>query len=193
MATDTDQVAGIVLSPVTPRTFSRLLAINSPFVRVKAEAGKADVRNYIWIHHPKFTVDPLKRDKAQAEVFAEIQRNIAPSWNRWKYSKQGCQTREAAGYAIAAGMISELMEVAFADNPPPSGSGSSPVASLEAQFVDTFASCYHQWPLETPIRDTPLRVLYQLLRCQNGTDFDADEAAVIAEDLAKLNAHKLNN
>ena len=190
-----DTVAGMRLHAMTPRTYSRLIVVQSPFLQAGAAIRQADVQGYVWAHSPRFTDDPDAVRIARAGVLAHLHRNLAPRWLRWRYSRAAWHDMTAAAYALAASEIRELVDVAFADAPPQKqDDGRAPVASLEAQFVDMFAERYRVWPLETPIRDTPLRVLYQLIRCQHGTDFDADEARVIAEDLrirneAELAAH----
>lgn len=89
-------------------------------------------------------------------------------------------------YAMAGQQIAEILAESFADAPPPTGTGSGVGASLEAQFIDLFAREYGWTPERTSA--TPIRQLYQFLRCINRTDFDADEARIIAEDLAAANA-----
>jgi hypothetical protein len=186
MCMDYDIVAGLQLRAMTPASYSRLTVIGSPFT-YRGEASTGDVRNYVWLHSPEFTACPQRAEKARAAVLARLDRNIAPAWQRWRYSRRARHTLIAAGYAIAAAKIAELCEVAFADAPPPGGKGPTVGASLEAQFIDTFASAYHRWPLATSVSDTPLRKLYQLLRCINGGDFDAEEADIIAADLKAEN------
>jgi hypothetical protein len=183
-----DVVSGVRLVAMTPRTYSRLIVLASPFLQRGASVTQRDVQNYVWAHHPAFTDDPVAGPRVRAEVVAQFDRHLIPPWWKWRYSRAGLHDFTAAAYALAASEIRELTEVAFADAPPQDlESGRAPVASLEAQFVDMLAGCYRQWPLETPIRDTPLRVLYQLIRCQKGIDFDPDESAVIAEELRQLN------
>jgi hypothetical protein len=182
MCMEHDIIAGMYLRPLTPATYSMLTAIGSPFP-VKGQAGSGAVRTYVWLHSDLFTTDPRKADRARAKVFAELDRRIAPPWRRWRYSRAGWQTLIAAGYAVAAAKIAEIFEVAFADAPPPGRKGPTVGASLEAQFIDTFAGAYAQWPFPTSISNTPLRKLYQLLRCMNGGDFNPDEAEIIAAEL----------
>jgi hypothetical protein len=186
MVLDHDTVAGMTLRAITPRSYSMLCVIGSPFL-AGAPGGVADVRNYVWLHSPDFTVDPRRADGARAKVMAELERNILPPWLRWRYSRRRVHDLTAAGYAIASAKIGEIFEETFADGPAPGNGGPRVGASLEAQFLEIFAQ-WPRWPLETPVSFTPLRKLYQLLRCANGGDFDSREADIIAEELARDNA-----
>jgi len=190
MVSDWDYVAGLALRPLCPRTYSRLMVVDSPFLRGSAAASRADVRTYCWIHSPTFTESPQNAPAARAELLRQLDDSIDPPWQRWRRSRAARSDLVAAGWAIAASEIAELIEVAFADMPPSKGEndGRAPVASFEAQMIDVMATAYPVWPLATAIRETPLRILYQLMRCQNGVDYDADEAAVIAADLAARNS-----
>lgn len=191
MVSDWDSVAGLRIHALTPRTHSRLVALGSPFLYGSAVVTQADVRDYLWAHWPDFADDETA-GRSRAAFGARVAIALAPPWRRWRHSRTSWGHFVAAGYALAASEIRELVGVAFADSPPPRGDESSaPVASLEAQFVDYFAALYQQWPLETQVRDTPLRVLYQLMRCQSGIDYDAAEAEIIAEDLRKRNESAL--
>ena len=188
MVSDWDYVAGLRIHAMTPRTHSRLVAVGSPFLRGDVPIAPADVRDYLWSHWPHFTDNAADAKRRKVRFNARVAMAISPPWRRWRHSRASWAQFVAVGYALAASEIRELVGVAFADSPPSSGENSSaPVASLEAQFIDYFAELYRKWPLETAIRDTPLRVLYQLMRCQSRTDYDAAEAAIIAEDLRQRN------
>lgn len=166
MCTDEDFVLGLRLRAMTPASYSRLFAIGSPFL-ARSEANQADVRNYVWFHSPEFTTAPELAGKAKEAALARLDMMIASPWMRWRLSRQRLSDHIAAGYAIAIANIREIVTETFADN---RGSGKEMArplpATLEAQMVDGFSSEYARWPFETSISDTPLRKLYQLMRCQ---------------------------
>ena len=176
-----DTVLGITLRPLTPASYSRLFAIGNAFLFGGLEPTVDDIRNYIWFHAPGFTDDPRQAAAAKAGILGQLERYIFPPWLAWRYSRAAQRTRRAAGYALAATKIAEIVNESFADIPPPGPPGPSIGATLEAQFIDVFAREYRWYPERTS--NTPIRQLYQFLRCINRTDFDADEARIIAEDL----------
>ena len=179
MVSDSDTILGFTVSALTPATYSRLLVVGSPFLYRQSGTDR-DVRDYLWIHWPEFSLDPRAKEK-----FARaLQRRIAPAWLRWRHSRASWHDRTAALYALASLRIADLCAIAFADEGPARG-GKHVSATLEAQYIDVFAERYRWEPERT--RHTPIRQLNQLLNCINGSDFDCSEAAVIAEELRAAN------
>lgn len=185
MVVEHDTVAGLRLQPITPRSYSMLLALGSPFA-YRQPGGAADVRNYVWLHCSRFTMDPTRSDSEREKALAALERNILPAWHRWRYSRRKQHDIRATGYAVAAARIAEILEETFADAPAPGRGGPAVGASLEAQFLEVFAQ-WPTWPLPTSVSSTPLRKLYQLLRAMNGGDFNNNEADLIAEELRRDN------
>jgi hypothetical protein len=88
--------------------------------------------------------------------------------------------------------IRQIVEDTFADCPMPGerDAGAPPrlAAALEAQYMHLFSCSFHFWPLATPIRHTPIRVLAQMARCLDRADyFDPEEARLDESYLSLLN------
>jgi hypothetical protein len=181
-----DLVMGLYLRPITPASFSMLLATGNAFTLAGIEPRIADIRDYIWFHSSGFTTDLTRAKAEKSAVMAKLERHALPPWRAWRYSRASRLSIRSMAYALAGNQIAEIVAESFADAPPPSSGGGGVGASLEAQFIDLFAREYG-WEPER-ISATPIRQLYQFLRCINPTDYDADEARIIAEDLAAANA-----
>ena len=187
MVSDFDTILALQFRAISPASFSRLVVIGSPFLDAsgQAEAGAADVRDYLWNHALEF--DPS--GAGRSAWIASLERHLFPPWLRWRYSARRWHDRKAVIYAQAIAQIRELVRVAFADEPPPGSDGARIRASLEAGMVDAFARMYGWDPEKT--RAMPLRRLYQYLACSDRIDFDAEEAATIAEELRKANEGRM--
>lgn len=183
-----DYVLGQEVRPLTPRTFSMLLAVDCHFI-VGGRATEGDVRNYLWFHSPDWChsgVAGWQRRKAQAirpllrELASPIRRAMGLPLDLARYG---------AALALAVADVRRLVEEAFADCPAGSGDGVA-VATMEAQMVNTFAREYH-WTAEQT-RNTPLRQLFQLLRClraSRGEDVgDRGEQEILAAHIARKQA-----
>lgn len=150
-----EYVVGISLRPVTLETHRMLKAINSPYIRGET-ALEGDVRNFIWFHSRWFTTWRL---------FAKPLRWFALlPFNALLHGRPGLQ-HYAAVIAMASNDISRILTDTFADVPAADTSGPrmAPGASIEAQLVHLFLKHYG-WP-ESRTRKTPLRQLFQFMRC----------------------------
>lgn len=182
MVADYDRVGGMILNPITPASWSRLVALRSPFTW-DGDAEASDVRNYVWFHSPRFTIDPGSAAAAQARVYKEFDARVAFGRQLWLCTPKRRRSWVLSGYELAKAQIATIVEETFADSQPQASTSPRIAASLEASMIDLFARQYATWPFPTPIRDTPLRKLYQLLRCINGGDYEKTEADIIAEEL----------
>lgn len=181
MVSEYDEILGFTVRALSPATHSRLVVIDSPFL-YRVAGGASDVRDYLWFHWPAFDAQGLGRDAFQRALEARIN----PPWRGWRTSRAARHDIVAAAYARASIQIQELCTIAFADDGPGGEGGKRVSAALEAQLIDIFAERYRWEPDRT--RHTPLRQLYQLLNCINGSDFDRSEVDVIAEELRQANA-----
>jgi hypothetical protein len=180
-----DYVLGAEVLPLTPRTFSMLLAVDSHFI-LGGRATEGDVRNYLWFHSPRWChsgVPGWQRRKAMAlrPLFVEL----ASPWRR----RMGLPVdlpRYQAALALAVADIRRLVEDAFADCPAGGGDGVA-IATMEAQLVTAFARELH-WSADFT-RNQPLRQLFQLLRCirsARGEDVnDRGEQEILAAHLRR--------
>ena len=190
-----DYVLGIPVRPLTPATFSMLRAVGSHFVCGGAPT-EGDVRNYLWFHSPDWcniTVKGWERRKARA--LAPLMRQLANPWRR-RLGLRLDVPRYSATLLLAITDIRKIVEDAFADIPAASAGNSAPLACLEANLIHCLAKGYGWTPERT--RATPLRQLFQLVRCiraSNGEDVcDAGEQQLLADHIrqrqAKLDAQK---
>lgn len=181
----------MAVNPITPATWSILVGIESPFI-TGGDANEQDVRNFVLFHLPEYDAD---RPKSGAWL---------RFLSRWRLEcallpakTPRAQRNHVRAHNILAAMsdVRRIVNETFADVPMPGDrdplATPSLAASLEAQFLHLFASHYVQWPLATPIRHTPIRVLTQLARCIDRADyFDRAEAELDAEYLRALNPVK---
>lgn len=184
-----DLVCGIPCNPITPQSFSSLLALGSRFICGGGQPGEGDIRNYLWIHSPEF--EPGNSRRVQRKRAAVVAQFTAMGRKQWLgvFRVPHLHTYVAA-MALAINDIARLVDDALADAPISNTMGSKPAkATLEAQLIDLFAQAYHWPPSRT--RAMPLRQLYQLVNLINGDDKpDAQEAEIIAAHLRKLNEPK---
>lgn len=183
-----DYVLGQEVRPLTPRTFSMLVAVGSHFV-VGGRATEGDVRNYLWFHSPAWChsgVNGWARSKAR--VLRPLLCELAPRRVRWLGFQLDLDCYSAA-LALAIADIRRLIDDAFADCPA-GRSGGAAIATVEAEMINVFAREYC-WPMERT-RNTPLRQLFQLLRCvraSHGDDIgDRGEQEILAAHLRKRQA-----
>lgn len=183
-----DYVLGQEVCPLTPRTFSMLLAVGSHFV-AGGRATEGDVRNYLWFHSPAWChsgVPGWHRRKERAlrplvrQLASPVRRALGLSLDLERYG---------AALALAVADIRRIIDEAFVDCPAGGGDGAA-VASLEAQMVAAFAKEL-RWPAEQT-RNTPLRQLFQLLRClraSRGEDVgDRGEQEILASHMRRRQA-----
>lgn len=181
-----DNVCGIPCNPITPQSFTMLLALGSRFVCGGGQPGEGDIRNYLWIHSPEFEPGNSWRIRRKRErVVSKFTALGRKAWLR-VFRAPDIHTYVAA-MAFAINDIARLVEDALADAPASSGIGQKPArATLEAQMIDIFAQAYQWTPKRT--RTTPLRQLYQLIRLINADhNPDAREAEIIGAHLLALN------
>jgi hypothetical protein len=181
-----EYVFGIEVKPLTPATFSMLLATGNRFLSSDAP-GEADIRNYLWFHSPLYAhcgvrTWPLRKRWA----LRRFTRHCAQPWRRW-LGLQPSVAHYGATLLMAATDIRGLINAAFADAAPASGSASAPIATLEGQLIHLFAQTY-QWAPERT-RRTPLRQLFQLhrlIRSGSGDEVrDATEEHMLAAHLRR--------
>jgi hypothetical protein len=156
-----DYVIGQEVRPLTPRTFSMLVAVDSHFI-LGGRATEGDVRNYLWFHSPQWChAGTPGWQRAKAMALRPLFRELASPWRR----RMGLPLdlpRYQAALALAVADIRRIVEDAFADCPAGSSDGAA-IATMEAQMIASFARELH-WPAEYT-RHQPLRQLFQLLRC----------------------------
>ncbi len=175
-----DTILSFRFHPLTPASYSRLILIESPFLWQRNPAPSA-VRDYLWNHWPQFD----EAGEGRNAFLRAIERRICPPWLSWGFTRDAWEQRRAKGYVVASAQISELVAVAFADLPAPGDGTRRICASLEAQMIELFAARYRWVPERT--RTTPLRQLYQFIRCNDSSDYAAEDAAIIAADLRREN------
>lgn len=190
-----DYVLGIEVRPITPATFSMLRAVGSHFI-VGGRPTEGDVRNYIWFHSADWcnsSIPGWSRRKARA--LAPLLRQLANPWRR-RFGLRLDVPRYSAALLLAITDIRKIVDDAFADIPAESAANQAPLACLEANLIHSFAKGYGWAPERT--RHTPLRQLFQLLRCLRasaGEDVrDEGENRILANHLrqrqARLDAEK---
>lgn len=180
-----DYVLGQEVRPLTPRTFSMLVAVDCHFI-LGGRATEGDVRNYLWFHSPRWRHAGTPRWQSEKRrALRPLFRELASPWRR-VLGLPLDMPRYAAALALAVADIRRLVEDAFADCPAGSGDGAA-IATLEAQLVSAFARELH-WPADYT-RNQPLRQLFQLLRClrsARGEDVgDRGEQEILAAHLRR--------
>lgn len=179
-----EYVLGQPVCPLTPATFSKLLAMASPFVSGGVPSGE-DVAVYLWLHSPEYSHCGVVGWQARKRhALRSFSRELHQPWRRWVGLKPS-RERIGAVIAIATAEIRRLVDEAFADAPCPAGEPGTPLATMEGQLIHEFARAYGWKPEET--RRMSLRQLFQLHRCiraSRGEDVkDVGECAIIAEHL----------
>jgi hypothetical protein len=159
-----DDVLGIPVKPLTPATFTMLLATGSRFVVGKEAPAEGDVRNFIWFHSPLFAHAGQPFSKLRKWIaLRRLQWKLTHPWRRWLGMRPSAHLYSLT-LAHAIEEIEQLVEQAFAFMATGGGKADPvPLATLEASLVHRFASAYG-WPAEQT-RQTPLRQLFQLDRC----------------------------
>jgi hypothetical protein len=190
-----DTVLGVTMRPITPASYSLMHATGSAFLFGKTPEI-TDVMGYVWFHSLRFTSDPRRVLAEKKRAHRDFYRGMI-SLPTLLFSLPRRRARIISErYAAGALKISEIVDESFADAPPPSNGESARVnSSLEGQLIDVFAREYGWDPDRT--RHTPLRQLYQLLRCINAhhlgsayIEFDREEASIIAAELSALNTRR---
>jgi hypothetical protein len=157
-----EYVLGIEVRPLTPATFSMLVATDSAFL-MGGQPREHDVRNYLWFHSRLYAhcgVQDWRRRKTAA--LHQLTAQLSPAWRR-RLGLPAPVGRFVSVLTKAIVQIRLLVDEAFADSPPKSGRPSKPIATTEAYFVHEFSLAYHWPPQKTS--NTPLRQLIQLHRC----------------------------
>lgn len=188
-----EYVLGTEVLPLTPATFSMLVAMNSRFLGA-SEPLEADARNYLWFHSRLYghcgVPDWRKRKKRALRSFNWL---LTRPWLRWVGLRVSVHDY-CACLALVTGEIKTLIDDAFADAPATSGNAEKPLATLEAQLIVEFAKGLGWLPERT--RHTPLRQLFQLHRClrrARGEEIgDAGEDALHAEHIRLRNKEAQN-
>ena len=185
-----DYVLGIAVNALTPATFSLLVAHGSAIV-CGGQIQEGDVRNYLWFHSRHYLhKGHAEWPAAKRKALDPLMRVLLNRRFRFSLERKPSQETYAATMALAIADIKNAVSDAFADCPPSMGGSSQPVATLEAEMIAIFARELQWQPDRT--RNTPLRQLFQLLRCiraWNGTEpRDAQEDAILAEHITLRNA-----
>jgi hypothetical protein len=184
-----EYVLGVEVRPLTPATFSMLLATGNSFI-CGGKPTELDVRHYLWIHAPTFCHcgDPA-RDKKYKAALRPLDRALCEPWRKL-LGLGASHARYFPALWRAVVEIRQLVENAFADAGSASGRPGKPLATLEAFFIHEMAIAYHWVPERT--RHTPLRQIIQLHRCIRGARGDevGDEGEdnILASHLEKRNA-----
>lgn len=184
-----EYVMGLEVLPLTPASFSMLVATGSAFLTA-GQPREHDVRNYLWFHSRLHAHCGVKdwRERKKAALLP-LERAMAPAWRRW-LGLGAPRLRYVLALTKAISEIRQLIDDAFADAPPRSGRPAKQIATTEAYFIHEFAVAYHWEPDRT--RHTPLRQLVQLHRCicaSRGEDISDDgEDRIWAEHLERENA-----
>lgn len=196
------RILGVPVRPITARTWSMLVAIDSPFARGGQVEGW-HVLDFLWIHSRFYrsTAAPGWR-LAKAWALRPALWRLGRPWHR-ALGLGRDRDWTLAALALATAEIRDLVAETFADAPPRKRKDSAPpIATLEAFLVHEFAAEYGWAPERTAAM--PLARLIQLhkcLRASRGEDpQDAEEAEVLArhirgrnEKLAAERAVKLNS
>lgn len=172
-----DYVLGLPVRPLTAPSYTRLAAIASPFLTGET-AHEGDIRNYLWFHSRLFTTTPWL---ARPLRWLALLRFSAQLHRRGRRD----ETYAAGILALARADIRAGLEAALADAPAGDDKGDPPGATLEIQLIHLFTRDA-RWPLAR-VRRTPLRILFQYLRCMNPGP-DRGELAVKAAHLRARNA-----
>jgi hypothetical protein len=157
-----ERVLGMALEPITPARYSVLAGTENAFV-CGGMPTLAQLNNFVWFCSPQFDPDkPLDSRSRAPGVLAELRRRLIPRWT-WRNR----DVVALANFRQAIDDVRAIMDSTFADAMPARETpGERPLAAaMEAQFLDRFANEYRFWPLDTPIRHTPLKMLFQLARC----------------------------
>jgi hypothetical protein len=157
-----EHVLGFALRPVTPATWSCLVATANAFAR-GAEPMPADIRDFVWFHCALFprwrALRPLARRLYDAALYCRLGR----PWARLRLGHAGAFALRALRYARSARTIEAIVAETFADAALAAGGSAAPLrASLQAQLEDAMARAY-SWPFART-RHTPLAELFQRLR-----------------------------
>lgn len=178
-----EAVLGTPVLPLTPRTYSMLHAIGSPFV-LGGEKREGDVRNYLWFH----------------SRFYGHYRSPFWRWRKWwalnrlttlltqpihRLFGVASVDRYVAVLVMASNDIDQIIHEALADCPASEGRGRPCGATMEAQLCDLFKRRYG-WDMEYT-RNQPLKRLFQLYRAMEPDAEDAGERAIHREYLLKRN------
>lgn len=181
-----EYVLGIEVRPLTPASFSMLLATGSAFLGRPTSAQEFDVRNYLWFHSPLYAHCGVKDWRTRkTRALRRLSFELNQPWRKWVGLAPDVH-RYMSTLALAIAEITRLIEDAFADAPARSGRPGKPIATLEAFFIHEFSVAYGWSPEKT--RHTPLRQLVQLHRCirsGRGDDVSDDQEDQILFDHLK--------
>lgn len=157
-----EYVAGIEVLPLTPRTWSMLYAVGSPFAHGGPISADA-ILTYLWFHSPSYAHAGVQGWQIRKrEALRPFLLRLTQPWRKWLLLKP-VPHRARAAISMAGEEIKALLNEAFADADSGNGRPGKPVATLEAFMIHNFALRYQWTPERT--RNVPLRQLFQLLRC----------------------------
>lgn len=174
--------------PLTPRTFSMLHATGNRFI-LGGTIRESDVRNYVWFHSPLYAHIAVRGWRwRKRRALWRLHLLTAQPLRRLFFRRPSVE-RYAAILALATTDIQMLVDEAFADGPSSSNKGKPFPATLESQLIHEFAAAYG-WSAGTT-RNTPLKQLFQMLRCiavAHGAEVrDRGEEDILARHLEARN------
>lgn len=189
MCSGAEFLCGLRVVPTTLPIYSLLVATGNRFLFPGLTPTEKDVRDYLWFHSPHYVDSTHPGWAARKErALLPFSRQIQPPWQKLLGRKITMEWL-AAVIVTCAQEISAHYESTFADATRGAGKN-APVASLEAQFIVTFASVFH-WTSEQT-RAVPLRQLFQLdraLAASRGVEVrEPAEDALLAAHLLRRQA-----
>lgn len=180
-----EYVLGTRVLPMTPRTYSMLCAIRSPFL-VGGDKREGDVRNYLWFHSRLYgNCDAWLWRARKWWALDGLTTALTRPVHRWLGLPHGVD-HYCAALVLAIGEIETIVYESLADLTCGDDRARAAGATLEAQLCHVFQKEYG-WPPEKT-RNMPLKRLAQYWRSMNPDAEDAGERRLIREHLERRNA-----
>lgn len=178
-------VLGTPIKPITPASFTRLLAAENRFI-CGGVAEIEDVWRFVWNHSPLYC--------PRAQWFFRLRKWVGLRRLRFQFNYPPSGHNKAdwqrAVLVLATAEIRQIVNDTFADLPAKSARPGKQIATNEAFFIHEFSVAYNWTPERT--RHTPIRKLLQLHRCirsARGDDVSDDgEDNILAAHMDKMNA-----
>jgi hypothetical protein len=162
-------VCGFKIKNITPRLLARLNAVDTPFLRGSIDATYAHVGQFIWILSVNFTLNKFIRYFRRRAIKRKI---------------------HLSDLRLCIHEIDALIRLTFIDCVAGKGSNTAPIASGIAWLEYRMSCAPFNWHSERTL-DTPLRRLYQLIRCwraENGETVVNNSHKLRGDWLDTLNA-----
>lgn len=145
--------AGVRIRQITPRLLNLLSVIGSPFVN-GGHLSIAHALQFLWTLSSDLKEESRASRRYRAKWEESYFRFVVRRFD-WEYVFES---------------IAEFLDQTFLDAP--TGTDSTPYASSSAWIEYRMADDPFRWDYETKTADTPLRRIYQLLRCHQITSGD---------------------